>query len=139
MDDVDDVDDDQLVAAAVTVRERAYAPYSGYRVGAALLGAGGGVHLGANVENASYPVGLCAERAAVANAIAAGERRFVAVAVVVEGALPGAPCGLCRQTLYEFAPELRVVMVSAPSGVRRTVTLSDLLPEAFGSAHLVGD
>lgn len=129
------MDDDQLVALAVAARERAYAPYSGYRVGAALLGAGGAVFTGVNVENASYPVGLCAERAAVAAAVAGGERRFVAVAVVVEGPLPGAPCGLCRQTLYEFAPGLRVIMATV-DGARRTATLSDLLPDAFGPAHL---
>jgi cytidine deaminase len=129
------VDDDQLVGQALAVRERAYAPYSGYRVGAALLGASGRVYPGVNVENASYPVGLCAERAAVAAAVTRGERRFTAVAVAVDGPSPGAPCGLCRQTLYEFAPDLRVIM-AAVGGARRTATLADLLPDAFGPGHL---
>jgi cytidine deaminase len=129
------VDDGELVARAAAVRAHAYAPYSSYRVGAALLAASGRVYVGVNVENASYPVGLCAERAAVGTAVTAGERRFVALAVVADGPLPAAPCGLCRQTLYEFAPALRVVMATV-GGARRTATLADLLPDAFGPEHL---
>jgi cytidine deaminase len=131
------VDDDQLVREAEAVRERAYAPYSGYRVGAALLGSDGRVHLGVNVENASYPAGLCAERSALAAAVSAGQRRFVALAVAVGGPLPGAPCGICRQALAEFGSDLRVVMV-AVGGPRRTATLAELLPLPFGPAHLDG-
>jgi len=129
------VDDDQLVRAAEGAGEQAYAPYSGYRVGAALLGWDGRVHLGVNVENASYPAGLCAERAALAAAVGGGQRRFLALAVAVEGPLPGAPCGLCRQALAEFGSDLRVVM-SAIGGPRRTATLAELLPLPFGPANL---
>jgi cytidine deaminase len=94
-----------LVEAAARARLRAYAPYSGYAVGAAILAADGAVFAGCNVENASYGLALCAERNAVAHLIAAGQSRVGAIAVITPGPEPGRPCGLCRQTLCEFADD----------------------------------
>jgi cytidine deaminase len=118
-----------LVSAARAVREHAYAPYSGFRVGAALETASGSVHTGANVENASYGATICAERAAVFGMIAAGERNIVRVAVYAEGPELAMPCGMCRQVLVEHGREAAVV-VAGPGGARIT-TLSELLPEPF--------
>lgn len=120
--------------AAREVRERAYAPYSMFAVGAAVL-AGGRVFTGVNVENASYPLTVCAERNAVAAAVAAGEREVEAVAVVAGDADPTPPCGGCRQVLSEFGPDALVVCESV-GGRRREWRLSDLLPEAFGPGSL---
>ncbi len=108
---------------------RAYAPYSGFQVGAALLGADGSVHTACNVENASYGLTVCAERAAVARAVAGGVREYVAVAVVTSGGEPVAPCGACRQVLAEFGAGMRVV--SEAGDGRREWTLDELLPEPF--------
>ncbi len=119
-----------LEQAALAAREEAYAPYSHYRVGAAVRSASGAVFTGANVENASYGLTLCAERVAVAKAITAGERDLVAVAVATDGDPPAAPCGMCRQTLVEFTPDLDVYLVGR-GGVRRDTTLAALLPLAF--------
>ena len=121
---------EELVAAAADVRTNAYAPYSEFRVGAATL-AGGRVFTGVNVENASYPVSVCAERNAVAAAIAAGERRIDCVTVVTDADRPTPPCGGCRQVLWEFGPESLVVSETT-SGERAAWALEDLIPEAFG-------
>jgi cytidine deaminase len=125
---------DKLIKAAREVRERAYAPYSKYRVGSAVLGDDGRVYVGANVENASYGLSICAERNAVSAAVLGGARHIVACAVVTESEPPAAPCGMCRQTLMEFAPkdpkDVRVTLVN-PAGARRSTTLGDLLPMAF--------
>jgi cytidine deaminase len=121
---------EELVAAAADVRANAYAPYSEFRVGASIL-AGGRVFTGVNVENASYPVSVCAERNAVAAAIAAGERRIDCVAVVTDADRPTPPCGGCRQVLWEFGPESLVVSETT-SGERAAWALEDLIPEAFG-------
>jgi cytidine deaminase len=118
------------VAAATEVRTNAYAPYSEFHVGAAIL-AGGRVFIGVNVENASYPVSVCAERNAVAAAIAAGERRIDCVAVVTDSPSPTPPCGGCRQVLWEFGPESLVVSQTV-SGERAAWALEDLIPAAFG-------
>lgn len=123
-----------LAAAAAAARAGAYAPYSGYAVGAAVLAESGAVYAGANVENAAYPAGLCAERVAAAAAVSAGERRLLAVAVST--ATGGAPCGVCRQFLAEFGSQLAVILVGADGTVRETVSLADLLPKAFGPAYL---
>jgi cytidine deaminase len=120
---------DALLEAARRVRENAYAPYSGFRVGAALQTESGNVHVGANVENASYGATVCAERSAVAAMVAAGERRITRVAVYAEGPTLAMPCGMCRQVLAEFGLGAEVV-VGGPAGDRRT-TLAALLPEPF--------
>jgi cytidine deaminase len=123
--------DKALVESALQVREQAYAPYSGFRVGAALLAASGRVFTGCNVENASYPLTICAERAALFRAVSDGEREFEAIAVVsVTGATP---CGACRQVLSEFGGpdgDLRV-LVADTAGSIRSFTIAELLPEVF--------
>ena len=127
------MEDPELLAAATAAADRAHAPYSGYRVGAALLGASGRVYPAGNVENASYGLSICAERAAVCVALAAGEREFRAIAVVAPGSgRECLPCGACRQVLAEFcAMDLEVLALDPQAGVRRR-TLGQLLPEAFG-------
>jgi len=126
----------ELIAAAAAVRERAYAPYSRFLVGAALRAADGTIFAGCNVENASYGLTICAERNAIAQAIAAGARDFTAVAVVSENGVT--PCGACRQVLVEFGPEMTVIVVDL-RGRRRIYTLAELLLDAFGPKHLPGD
>jgi cytidine deaminase len=123
--------DRALIEAARAARERAYAPYSGFAVGAALLGRSGQVYPGCNVENASYPLTTCAERTAVARAVAEGERNFEAIAVVT--ATGATPCGACRQILREFSGpegELRVLVADLEGNVR-TFTIDELLPAGF--------
>jgi cytidine deaminase len=128
------MDHDRLVNEASRALRSAYAPYSGFRVGAALLSADGSISLGCNVENASYGLTVCAERVAVQTAVARGERDFVAIAIATEGPAPVAPCGACRQVLAEFAPDLTVI--SDAGGDRRTWTLGELLPERFGASQV---
>ncbi len=145
------IDWDPLVEAALEVRLRAYAPYSNYRVGAALLGANGKIYVGCNVENAAYPVCICAERAALASAVSLGCREFDALVVATEGDPPAAPCGVCRQALNEFAPEIPIQLVTtsrrstqlylpdifggaAPK--RQQMSLNQLLPHSFGPSDL---
>lgn len=123
-----------LVAAAAEARDRAYAPYSHFAVGAALLGQDGRAYAGCNVENASYGLGICAERNAVAVAVSQGVREFVAVAVVTEKGVT--PCGACRQVLAEFNPAM-VVIVADTAGHRRIYRLAELLPDAFEPKHLI--
>ena len=122
-----------LIAAAQQIREKAYAPYSRYHVGSAVLGDNGKIYRGANVENASYGLSICAERNAISSAILDGARRILACAVVTASDPPAAPCGMCRQTLAEFAPKDRDVQVALVNGDghRRDTTLSALLPMAF--------
>ena len=115
---------------ATAAMERAYAPYSGFRVGAALLASDGSISEGCNVENASYPAGICAERAALAAAIARGVRSFRAVTIVTSAESPTPPCGICRQALVEFSPDMTVVSVTR-GGSEASWTLSELLPHAF--------
>ncbi|PKO23049.1 MAG: cytidine deaminase [Chloroflexi bacterium HGW-Chloroflexi-1] len=123
----------ELVAAAMTAQQRAYAPYSGFAVGAALRAADGQTYTGCNVENASYGLSICAERNALFHAIAAGQREFEAVAVVTENGVT--PCGACRQVLVEFNPQMAVI-VADTAGNRRVYSLGDLLLDAFGPEHL---
>jgi len=128
--------DDRLVAAARGARSRAYAPYSNFRVGAAVLTDDGTVFTGANIENASYPVSLCAERVAIHKAVSEGHRRLRAVAIVADGREPAMPCGACRQVMAEFG--VRRVIVATPKGRRRVRTLRALLPEPFTPERLLG-
>jgi cytidine deaminase len=125
------MDSEALLGAAREARRRAYAPFSGFAVGAAILAADGRVFTGCNVENRSFGLSLCAERAAVAAAVAAGSRQFSAVAVVTDAEPPAAPCGLCRETLAEFCgPEL-LIHLGGADGSRRDTTLGELFPEPF--------
>jgi cytidine deaminase len=127
---------DRLVEEAKQVRARAYAPYSQYRVGAALATVTGRIYTGCNVENASYGATICAERSAIAQMIASGDDKPVACAVATGGASPGSPCGICRQVLVEFARDMPVVLVSITDDgheVRRDTSLAALLPDAFVS------
>ena len=124
----------ELVAAARTARDRAYAPYSGFRVGAALLTEQGDVVSAANVENASYGLAICAERSAVVAAVAAGSRGFLAIAVAGNGPDPVPPSGACRQVLREFprGAELEVLCAGESGDEVRATTLGALLPDSFG-------
>lgn len=128
--------DRALIAAAAAVRDKAYAPYSRFKVGAAIRAADGRIYLGANVENASYPAGLCAETAALAAMVAGGGGGVLALAVVAEGAEPIPPCGLCRQRLAELATPETPIHLGNTAGIWRTVRLGDLLPYAFSAHHL---
>lgn len=122
---------DPLIQAAQTVRERAYAPYSGFRVGAAILMEGGEVHAGCNIENRSFGGTVCAERVAVGSAVASGSRTIRAVVVISETEPPAAPCGLCLQVLTEFGePDLPVLLIN-PEGSRQEFRLADLHPHPF--------
>jgi cytidine deaminase len=123
------MDTTALIKAALDVRNHAHVPYSNFAVGAALLTQSGKVFTGCNVENLSYRLTVCAEEAAAAAAIAAGERNFVAIAIVADSIEPAMPCGACRQVLAEFNPDLEVI-TSTPAGRSETARLSELLPRA---------
>jgi cytidine deaminase len=127
---------EEMLALARVVMNRAYAPYSKFRVGAVLRGANGKLYAGCNVENAAYPQGICAEVAAVAVMVADGERRIVEAVVMSEGDILVAPCGGCRQHLSEFADATTPVHLCDLASVRRTVTMGELLPLAFGAGNL---
>ena len=124
------MDDRNMLAVAEQAAAVAYAPYSGARVGATLLAADGRFFTGCNVENASYGLTICAERAAVCKAVSEGARKFRRMAVYVYADHVFTPCGACRQVLHEFAPDLTLVL-SCATGETREATLSDLLPQAF--------
>jgi cytidine deaminase len=119
----------QLIDAAIQARKWAYAPYSNYAVGAALLTDSGKVYEGVNIENAAYPTTICAERVAVFKAVSEGERRFLAIAVVTSNG--GTPCGSCRQVLAEFGVDTVVVIADADGHIIQEQTVADLLPGAF--------
>lgn len=125
---------DPVVAAALAAQAQAYAPYSKFRVGAALEAEDGRVFTGCNVENASYGLTICAERMAVGAAVVAGARRFRRVVVATDADPPASPCGACRQVLSEFGPDLTVESVS-PAGARRW-TMGELLPARFAPESL---
>ena len=131
-----DAETDVLFGAASRVRERAYAPYSGFAVGAALLGDDGATYAGCNVENAAYPVGACAEAGAISAMIAGGGRRIAAILVLGGGEALVTPCGACRQRIREFAAPETPVAIAGPEGIRARFTLEELLPASFGPANL---
>jgi len=129
------LEDGELVALAAEARSNAHAPYSHYKVGAALLTSSGMVYTGCNVENAAYGLTICAEQVAVVKAVSDGESDFVAVAVVTDNG--GMPCGACRQVLNEFGPDMRILVADA-SREYRVYGLRDLLPDSFGPSQLEG-
>jgi cytidine deaminase len=124
---------DALISSACEVRPQAYAPYSNYLVGAAILAGNGQIFTGANVENASYGLTICAERSAIFTAIATGVREILAVAICIEGV--GTPCGACRQVMSEFADDIPVWICDVEGNVRQT-SLHTLLPDYFHGEHL---
>ncbi len=124
-----------LAEAAIAARERSYAPYSQFRVGAAVLTADGNIFLGGNIENAAYPMTVCAERVALFSAYAAGEHEIVALAVVTPTDDVASPCGACRQVIFELAPRSTLLLLNL-SGARRLVTPQDLLPFGFGPTQI---
>jgi cytidine deaminase len=128
------VDLEALIERATKVRERAYAPYSNYRVGAAVQADDGRIFTGSNVENAVYPLSLCAERVAIAKAVSSGVRQIVALAVVTSNA--GSPCGSCRQVMREFGVPEMPVFIGTPDGTYTTWTLKELLPASFSVTDL---
>ena len=125
-----------LFEAAKAVQARAYAPYSGFKVGAAIMTPDGRIFTGCNVENAAYPVGTCAEAGAVSAMLAAGESRIAEIVVMGEGENLVTPCGGCRQRIREFAAPETPVHVAGPEGIRRSFTLEELLPFSFGPDNL---
>lgn len=120
---------DELIAAAKNVQARAYAPFSKYKVGAAIRTKSGKIYTGCNVENSTYGATICAERTAIAKMVSDGEREPTVCVVVTEGPKPGSPCGICRQVLAEFARDMRIILV-APRA-RAETSLAKLLPDAF--------
>jgi cytidine deaminase len=127
---------DVLFEAAREVQARAYAPYSRFKVGAAIATESGRIFAGCNVENAAYPVGTCAEAAAIAAMIAAGESRISSIVVMGEGEQLVTPCGGCRQRIREFAAPDTPIHIAGPEGIRADFTLADLLPFSFGPDNL---
>lgn len=125
----------QLIETAIQVREWAYAPYSKYRVGAALLTSSGKVYDGVNIENAVYPLGLCAERVTIFKAVSEGERDFVAMAIATDNG--GMPCGSCRQVMAEFGLDMRVIVVDTTGRIHAESTVDGLLPGAFTPKDLI--
>ena len=124
----------ELITRALEARKVAYAPYSGYSVGAALLSVSGEIFHGVNIENAAYPTSMCAERTAVFTAVSNGELAFSAIAIATENG--GSPCGACRQVLSEFGLETLVLVVNSQGEVTLETTVGELLPEAFGPSDL---
>lgn len=123
-------DRQQLIAEATTARDNAVAPFSRFKVGAALRTTGGRIFRGCNVENCTYGLTVCAERVALLSALAAGERKFDAIAVVTQSEAPSTPCGPCRQLMWEFCGDLDVVLANL-AGLTRDFKLSQLFPEPF--------
>lgn len=129
----------RLFEAARTMRDRAYAPYSRFQVGAALRDEAGAIHAGCNVENAAYPVGTCAEAGAIAAMVAGGSRSIREMLVLGPGPGLVTPCGACRQRIREFAGPEVAIHVADPDGIRARFTLGSLLPESFGPENLARD
>lgn len=127
---------DEMFAMARKAQAAAYAPHSRFRVGAVVRAASGRLYAGANVENAAYPVGTCAEAGAIAAMVLGGDRAIAEVLVIGDGEPLCTPCGACRQRLREFAAETTPVHVAGPQGLRRSFTLAELLPHSFGPDNL---
>ena len=127
-----------LRKAAVAVRENAHAPYSNFKVGAAIRAGSGTIYVGCNVENVAYPEGTCAEAGAIAAMVAAGETKLSEAYVVAGSDMPVTPCGGCRQKLAEFGAGDVAVTMATTGGIEQQTTLADLLPGAFGAAHMKG-
>ncbi len=127
-----------LMDDAKAVRDNAHAPYSGFKVGAAIRAASGKVYVGVNVENAAYPEGTCAEAGAIAAMVAAGDTEIAEVAVVGDAPAPVTPCGGCRQKIAEFAPKGVLVTMGTMAGKTLTMKIEELLPEAFAKAQMEG-
>ncbi len=127
---------EDLIAAAAAVRENAHAPYSGFRVGAAIRTPDGRIFAGCNVENVAYPEGTCAEAGAIAAMVAAGERRIAAIAVIADSPAPVPPCGGCRQRIAEFAAPDAPVTLATTAGATMRTHVAALLPGAFGPDHM---
>jgi cytidine deaminase len=127
-----------LIDAALAARENAHAPYSGFKVGAALLAEDGRIYAGCNVENVAYPEGTCAEAGAIAAMVLGGARRIIEIAVAADSPLPVSPCGGCRQKIAEFARPETPVILAGPEGERMRTTLGELLPAHFGVDHMEG-
>jgi cytidine deaminase len=125
----------KLISKAKEARKKAYAPYSGFKVGAALEAKNGKIYTGSNVENASYAVTCCAERTALVKAVSDGIKSFRRIAIVADTKEPCPPCGICRQALYEFAPRLQVIMANT-KGRAEVVSLGELLTHAFHSEKM---
>jgi cytidine deaminase len=128
----------KLLKAATHARSRAYAPYSKFKVGAAILAEDGAIYAGGNVENAAYPNGVCAETSAISAMVLGGAKKIRAIAVVAGGPKLVSPCGGCRQRIAEFADPETPVHICGPEGVRKTLTIAELLPESFGARNLKG-
>ena len=130
--------DEVIKAAAITMLERAYVPYSHFPVGAALECKDGTVFTGCNVENASYPAGICAERNAIAHAVAEGRRQFRRIVIAGKGVDFCVPCGICRQVMREFCEDAFVIILAKP-GEEKVYTLKDLLPQSFSPRDVLGE
>lgn len=127
--------EDAVVVAAIAARQHAHAPFSGFRVGAALEDSSGRIHTGCNIENATYGLTLCAERVAVFKALSEGVREFRSMAVVADTETLTPPCGACRQILWEFCGDIEIVLAN-PRGQRESLRLKELLPRAFDASYL---
>lgn len=134
MDMLTDLEKNSLVKAALEARQWAYAPYSNYKVGAALLTSSGRIYDGVNVENAAYPSSMCAERVAIYKAVSQGEKSFSAIAVATSNG--GWPCGACRQVMAEFGLDTRVIIVNQSGEIVQEASVSEILPGAFTPEHL---
>lgn len=129
-----DAEKQALIGQAIAATQNAYIPYSGYAVGAALRTVAGDVYTGCNIENASYPATICAERTALVKAVSEGAREFDVIVVATRNG--GSPCGICRQMLFEFAPELQVIMVDFDGNIHAQARLNDLLLHGFSGSKL---
>jgi cytidine deaminase len=125
-----------LFEAARAIQAQAHAPYSRFKVGAAIRASSGRIHVGCNVENAAYPQGACAEAGAISAMVAAGDRRIAEIMVIGDGDGLVTPCGGCRQRIREFAAPDTPIHIAGPQGLRRSFTLDELLPFSFGPDHL---